>query len=226
MCSFDAVFIDFYGTVSAGDRQAVHDACATLVQAFRLAMTPGELAVHWGERFFQAVDRSNHEAFRSLYECECSSLLDTLRPVVGDFDPAPYVAPLEDYWRDPPLHDDAADFLAGLSLPVCCVSNADAGPLAAAIAKHGLRFDAVVSSQDARCYKPANGIFRRAAEALDVRPSRVLHVGDSLHSDIGGAAKLGITTAWVCRSERIHDIGTVAADHTVSSLRQIPALLG
>ena len=95
----------------------------------------------------------------------------------------------------------------------------------AAIAKLDLRFDRVISSEQARHYKPHPEIFRQACELMKVDPTRVLHVGDSLHSDIEGAAKLGITTAWICREDRIHDIGTCKPDHTITSLSQLPPLI-
>jgi 2-haloacid dehalogenase/putative hydrolase of the HAD superfamily len=218
---FDAVFMDFYGTVCAGDRAAVAEACQGVIDAFRLPLPAEELAVRWGERFFAVLDRSNHDAFQTLYECECLSLLETLQPWVPAFDPDPFVLPLENYWRNAPMHDDAKAVLAQMPVPVCCVSNADSDPLSTAIRRHGLTFTAVLSSEAARCYKPDPMIFAQAARRIGVDPARVLHVGDSLHSDVSGAAKLGIATVWLCRDERIHDIGTSQADHTIHSLHDL-----
>ncbi len=222
---YDALFIDFYGTISAGDRVAVETACARIVTALDLPVTAGELAIIWGERFFAVIDSSNHDAFQTLQQCELDSLRDTLAGFGRDADPVPLVVDIERYWVDPPLHDDAAEFLSRLDLPVCCVSNADTRPLLAAIEKHGLRFDAVISSQAARCYKPDPGIFRMALNALGADPARVMHVGDSLHSDVAGAAKLGLKTTWLRREDRIHDIGTCKPDHTIATLADLPALL-
>jgi len=222
---FDAVFIDFYGTISAGDRDAVLAACRRVVTTFELPFTADELAVRWGESFFGIVDRSNHDEFRSLYECETASLRETLSPFVGPFDPRPFVEELEAYWRDPPIHDDVLHLLEKMHVPICCVSNADCAPLQAAIARHGLRFDAVMCSEESRCYKPEPHIFRKAAAKLGVDPTRAIHVGDSLHSDISGASRLGITTAWLRREERIHDIGTAPPDHTITSLTELLVLI-
>lgn len=224
---FDAVLIDFYGTICAGDREAVERACTRIVRSFGIPISAQDFAILWGERFFEVIESSNHEAFRTLYECELLSLHDTLGPFVREHrDLASYVADLEAYWRNAPIHDDAAGLLAAIDLPTCCVSNADRKPLMTAIEKHGLRFDAVVTSEDARCYKPDSGIFHLAAETLGVAPSRMIHVGDSLHSDVGGAAKLGISTAWLRRDQRIHDIGNCKPDHTIDTLNDLPALLG
>jgi FMN phosphatase YigB (HAD superfamily) len=62
---------------------------------------------------------------------------------------------------------------------------------------------------------------------MGVAPARCLHVGDSLHSDVRGAAALGITTAWVVRGVRIGDVadGVPAPDHTLTSLRELTAIL-
>lgn len=225
MGSIDAVLIDFYGTVASGDREAVAAACARVVQTCELPVSPEQFAVIWGERFFATVERSNHENFRTLFECEQQSLKETLATYSIDLNPAPFLLELEDYWANPPVHADALEFLRTNRLPTCCVSNADAAPLASAIARHALRFDHIVSSQGVRCYKPDPLIFRKTLNLLGVRADRALHVGDSLHSDIRGAAGLGIKTVWICRQDRIHDIGDHPPDHTISSLTELSALL-
>jgi 2-haloalkanoic acid dehalogenase type II len=222
---FDAVLIDFYGTISAGDRRVVESTCRRLVQHFALPMSASELSVRWGEVFFATVDASNHDAFRTLHECELRSLRETLEPLVGAFDPTPFVAGIEAYWADPPIHEEVPAFLASLDLPVCCVSNADTAPLGAALRRHGIRFDATITSEAARCYKPDPGIFHRALGALGVTADRAIHIGDSLHSDVQGAKRAGIATAWIRRNDRIHDIGVARPDYELSCLTDVGLLL-
>jgi len=225
MPRFDAVLIDFYGTIAAGDREAVESTCRTIVSSCQLSISPADFAVAWGERYFQIVAESNHGAFRTLYECEMKSLAEMFTQHRVSADPAPFVAQLEAYWRNPPIHQDAIEFLNASSVPVCVVSNADSQPLEAAIRKHNLKFNAVISSESTRSYKPDGHIFRQALDRLGVRPSRALHVGDSLHSDIAGAQSAGITAAWVCREDRIHDIGQCRPCHTCSTLTEIRHLV-
>lgn len=222
---FDALFVDFYGTVASGDGAAVAAACEVIVRDLALPFTAEAFAVIWGQQYFAMVDLSNGDDFRTLHECEMVSLQETVRPHVGDIDAAPLVAGLEAYWRNPGIHADAKEMLAAVDLPTCCVSNADTIPLEVAIQRHDLRFDHVVSSEQARSYKPDAVIFERALEKTGAQPSRVAHIGDSLHSDILGAAKLGITTIWINREDRIHDIGNTRPDHTIHSLAEIPDLL-
>ncbi len=204
---FDGVLIDFYGTISAGDRAAVEATCTRIVEVCGLSVTPQEFAIRWGERFFSTIAASNHDRFQTLYACEISSLASILADFGETRDPVPFVADLEAYWRDPPIYMDALEFLKSVDLPVCCVSNADTAPLLAAIERHDLRFDAVITSEAARCYKPDPAIFQKALSALGVRPDRAVHVGDSVHSDVGGARASGVSPVWLCRENRIHDIG-------------------
>jgi HAD superfamily hydrolase (TIGR01509 family) len=119
----------------------------------------------------------------------------------------------------------ALDGLAAIDIPICIVSNADTDDIHRAIEHCRFRVDAVVTSEDARSYKPHAGIFERALKEMKVAPNRVLHVGDSLHSDIDGANRLGIGTCWVCYEERILDLGNARPDHKVSSLLDLNAIL-
>jgi len=222
----DAILIDFYGTISAGDREAVEAACRRIVETCSLPLSAQKLAIRWGNRFFEFIERSNHEAFQTLYECEKASLTAILADFGVAADPAPLVAELEEYWINPPIYPDALDFLDSIGLPLCCVSNADTKPLTAAIEKQNLHFDAVISSESARCYKPDPKIFRQAIRLLGVEPDRAVHVGDSLHSDIAGATGAGIANVWLCRDSRIHDVGNCHPDYSIRTLAEFRDILG
>ena len=222
---YEALFIDFYGTITAGDKRAVEETCQVVVNELALTIEAQELSVRWGERFFAALDGANDGAFRNLFELERETLIETVAPMAGPFNPVPFIQHLKNYWAAPALQPEAVRALDSLDVPTCCVSNADTQDVLAAVERHGIRFDCVVTSEDARSYKPHAGIFRRALELMDVRPERVMHVGDSLHSDVGGAKPLGITTTWICREERIFDVGEARPDHKISSLLDLGPLL-
>lgn len=227
--TFDGVLIDFYGTISAGDREAVEMACRTVVEACGVPASPGEFAVVWGECFFATIGQCNHHNFRTLFECEAASLRDALARYairLPDSDLPPLIAELETYWADPPVYDDAIQFLHSLPVPVCCVSNADTAPLQEAIARHGLRFDVVVTSESVRAYKPDPAIFLAASKFLGIPPERLIHIGDSRHSDVGGAAGVGIATAWVCRESRVLDVGVENPDYQVRTLTELRGKIG
>ena len=222
---FQGVFLDLYGTITAGDRAAVHAAASRVVDDLRLPVSAERFAVLWGERFFSLIDRSNHDDFRTLRQCEDESLCETVAAMGLAIEPQPYVDMLESYWIAPPLHSEVKAAIERLHVPVCLVSNADTAGALGALAHHGLRFEHVVTSQEARCYKPHGGIFEFALRRTGWPREAVIHVGDSLHSDVKGAKQVGLRTGWVCREERIHDIGETTPDYTFATLQDLADLL-
>jgi phosphoglycolate phosphatase-like HAD superfamily hydrolase len=56
------------------------------------------------------------------------------------------------------------------------------------------RLDVAVFSSEVGRRKPDARIFEHALSRLDVPAQHALFVGDSLHHDVGGAARLGMTT--------------------------------
>ena len=105
--------------------------------------------------------------------------------MLGVWSAAPYITMLNEYLARPSLFEEVQEVLSGLNLPVCIVSNADEHELHEAVAHYGLAFAGIVTSERARSYKPDAEIFRIALERMGWRPERVIHVGDSLHSDVG-----------------------------------------
>ena len=80
------------------------------------------------------------------------------------------------YWQRPRIQPDTQELLA-TTLPACLVSNIDRADLVAALAHHGLarRFAHLVTSQDARAYKPRPEMFRTALALLGLGPDEVIH---------------------------------------------------
>ena len=66
------------------------------------------------------------------------------------------------------------------------VANADHDYLMRCLDHNGLRFDLVVDSETARCYKPDRRIFQRACDALSVPVSEAVMVGDTPETDVRG----------------------------------------
>ena len=94
----------------------------------------------------------------------------------------------------------------------------------AALRHYGLDFDEVVTSEDARCYKPAVGIFELALQRTGWPRDRIVHAGDSRHSDVDGANRVGITSVLIDRVGRISDVGQAEPDYTFPDLRGLLTL--
>ena len=82
------------------------------------------------------------------------------------------------------------------------ISNTDDDLFARTAVHLQVPFDAVITAQQARSYKPSLNNFRLALERLGVAREQVLHVAQSLYHDIAPANELGIASVWVNRHGR------------------------
>jgi 2-haloacid dehalogenase len=80
------------------------------------------------------------------------------------------------------------------------VSNVDDDLFAASARQLEVRFDHVITAQQARAYKPSISIFKLALSRIGVPPEPVLHVGQSIYHDVIPAKSLGMGTVWVKRA--------------------------
>ncbi|NLX14881.1 MAG: HAD family hydrolase [Phycisphaerales bacterium] len=225
MSDLQGIFLDFYGTLVGGDREAVEAVCQAVIDDHKLKASATEIAVDWGLKYFQAIESQNGDSFRTLLQIEYDTLIDTIFPLTGRVEVGSYIRVLNEYLARPVLFEEVTEVLARLNIPVCIVSNADERELRLALDHLGLHFDRVVTSERAKCYKPNTGIFEYALELTGWAADRVVHVGDSLHSDVDGARRAGLRAAWVNRGDRISDIGNAVPDYTWSDLRPMTKLM-
>jgi HAD superfamily hydrolase (TIGR01549 family) len=105
------------------------------------------------------------------------------------------------------------------------LSNADADFLHACLARNGLEFDVVVSSEVAQALKPDPAIFAYLAGVLGLEHHQILYVGDNPMPDIVGARQAGVPVAWLNRSGHPLPEDVPEPDVEVASLRDLVAIL-
>jgi len=92
------------------------------------------------------------------------------------------------------------------------------------------QFDSIVISETVGFRKPRAEIFEATLSDLGVDAAQTLHVGDSLRSDVGGAAACGIQSVWITRrvkdaTRRLREFAGARPDFVVSDLSEVPPLL-
>ena len=68
----------------------------------------------------------------------------------------------------------------------------------------------IFTSEDVCSYKPDSGLFRYALEKTGLLPDEVIHIGDSLVSDVRGAGSAGIKAVWLNRDGREVPVGVTS----------------
>jgi 2-haloacid dehalogenase len=79
------------------------------------------------------------------------------------------------------------------------ISNVDDDLFAATAPQLKIKFDEIVTAEQAQAYKPSEAPFRLALQRLRVPPDGVLHAGQSIFHDVLPAKSLGFATALVYR---------------------------
>ncbi|MGI9598838.1 MAG: HAD family hydrolase [Acidimicrobiales bacterium] len=222
---FEGVLLDFYGTVVHEDGHIIAEVCDRILETATEPANAADVGNYWWNVFAAGFTGSHGDRFETQRELEWRSLASTVDRFGASCNPGVLALKLFDQWQSPELFEDGAEFLETVDLPVAVVSNIDRDDIEAAISLRGLQIEHVVTSEDVRSYKPRPELFAAGLAALDLAADRVLHVGDSIASDVVGANRLGIPVAWVNRSGKPQPTD-VSIAYTVSRLTDLlPVLL-
>ncbi len=217
-----AVTFDAFGTIVDTGREVLVHVARSACEDHRPGLAPEALLEVWDRYFFGAET----EEFLTLREVTSDALARAFADFGIEADPEPYVETLDRLWLQAKAYPEVSGVLESLDgVPRAVVSNADHEFLKGILSRNGLRFDAVVSSESARTYKPRPRIFEMALDELRARPEEVVHVGDSLAADVEGAARLGMRTVWVNRSGLRRGRTDPTSDFEIESLVPLPGIV-
>ena len=87
------------------------------------------------------------------------------------------------------------------SASLAIISNIDNDIIKKTRERLGVKFQVVVTAQDAKAYKPNTAPFDLALRRLNCKPKDTLHVSSGFKYDIPPARKLGFRTAWINRKQ-------------------------
>lgn len=207
-----AVFIDFYGTVVYEDGEVIKEVEQEIFATGKAENT-SEIGSYWWKEFQAAFHNAYGESFETQRKLEHRSLEKTIRHFSSSADAEALSNLMFAYWVKPPIFVESKRFFELCPVPVYVVSNIDRADVLQAIEYHGLKPAGVFTSEDAKSYKPRKELFEYALNCTGLSAEDVVHIGDSLSSDINGAASAGIKAIWVKRRNREVPEGVVAINN-------------
>lgn len=226
--SIRAVAFDCYGTVV---RFTTPDFVRTTAEIARAQGLEAEPEVLW-DRFVEAAlvfrgENVARPAYRRYEEAWAFQFERAARELGFEGDGALAALHLKEKLSQAEAYGEAAEVLEALRprYRLAILSNADSDFLLACLARNGLEFDVVVSSEVAQALKPDPAIFAYLAGVLDLERSQILYVGDSPMPDIVGARQAGVPVAWLNRSGYPLPEDMPEPDLQVGSLRDLLAAL-
>jgi len=214
------VSFDVYGTL-VDVRGGSHAAFTTIL---RDAGAPHVDALEFWEQWEAANIRRYWQPYRPYREICRASLEETFERfgVRGDSALIAHYFDAFAHFRRFPDVDETLDGLGG-RVRLAIVSNIDDELLDAT--DLGRRFDIVCTAERARGYKPDGTLFRFLLAHGGVDVGRLLHCGQSQHTDMVGAKPLGIRVAWINRRALPLAPSVPRPDHELRDLRAVPELL-
>lgn len=229
-----AVIFDVYNTLFYNDTSCWMDTFRDICRIQSIPVSPEELWARWRTfevRFRQTRTNLEHpeesppfKTYQAAWRGAFVDAFDSLG-VVGDARHAAQLSVDGLAHRKP--YEDTLPFLEqmGHRWKRALLTNADNGSILPLLQRHGLSFDAVVTSEMARAYKPDPRVFHRVLEETGVLPSEALYVGDTLLDDVHGAKLAGMPAAWLNRNGADRDPQLLPPDYEVRGLDELMDVL-
>lgn len=209
MIMIKAVFLDFYGTVVHEDGEVIKEITRIIMKTGKVD-DKSQIGAFWWNEFQTMFMNSYGSAFEKQRTLEYKSLEKTLTRFQSDASAAELSEKMFAHWVKPPIFDESKEFFETCPVPIFIVSNIDTADIMSALQYHGLNPAGVFTSEDAKSYKPRKELFQLALSSVKLGADEVVHIGDSLSSDVKGASALGIHTIWVNRSRREVPVGVTS----------------
>lgn len=196
-----AFFLDFYGTVVYEDGEIVKK-ISQLIYETGKADSPSEIDSFWWNDFQDLFSNSHGNNFQTQRELEKKSIKHTLEKFASNENIDKLSNYMFEHWVKPPIFEESKKFFEISPLPIYIVSNIDANDVLRAIEFHQLSPSGIFTSEDAKAYKPRKELFELALNTTGLHADEVIHIGDSLSSDVKGASSVGIKAIWLNRFEK------------------------
>lgn len=206
-----AIFLDFYGTVVHEDGEVIKKISKEIYDTGTVSDI-AEIGTYWWNEFQTSFLSAYGNNYMTQRELEYRSLANTIQHFRSTADAHKLSNMMFEHWTNPPIFEGSKQFFQTAPLPVYIVSNIDRDDIMKALSFHDLKPMGVFTSEDARSYKPRKELFEYALKNTGLIAKEVIHIGDSLSSDIKGAQAVGINPVWINRSGKKVPDGVISIE--------------
>ncbi len=198
-----AITFDCYGTLIDWESAIQQFFAQSLASRGFRDVDPLTLQAEWEEIQFNYI-QEQYRPYRQV-------LLNTLRmafesyQIPTDNEECDKFANSMGYWKPFPDTRDAILELQKL-VKVVLITNTDDAIIAETERTIGVKFDEIITAEQAGAYKPSHKGFLLARERLGLDVSEIWHAGFGFKYDIVPAKALGYTTVWVNRQGEVRPV--------------------
>lgn len=215
-----AVFIDYTGTIIEQGGEDAEEMVYRVCKNSDMKNPDEFLKYWWGmikeyEESFEGISYISEDEIvhKMLTRCEkeinLKENLDELHTLCRRF------------WIYAPLYDDVKIFFENCPYPIYIISNNGEAYIAEAMKVNGISPAGIISADMVKAYKPHPRLFQKAMEVSNCTADEVVHIGDSVISDVNGAKAVGIKPILLDREGRAGSLGILVAKSLLDALDMI-----
>jgi len=202
---FQAISFDCYGTLIDWEAGLL-PALRRVLADNRQNLPDSKILEMYGD-FEAEAEAAPYQNYRSVLESVVRKYGERL-----GFQPSP--AEVRSLHESIPQWPPFGDTIAALEklhqrYKLAIISNIDDDLFAETQKLLGVKFDHVITAQQAKSYKPSLNNFKLALHRIGTAPDRLLHAAQSVYHDVIPAQSLGIGTVWVNRKSARPGVGAV-----------------
>lgn len=216
-----AITFDCYGTLIDWESAIQQFFARSLDSKGFGNVDPGTLQKEWEEIQFRSIQ----EQYRPYRQVLCDTMKMTFEMFHIPFDEGEVEEFADSMGRWQPF-SDTKDAIIELQkyLRVVLITNTDNEIITETERTIGLKFDGIITAEQAKAYKPSHKGFLLARERLGLQVSEIWHAGFGFKYDIVPASELGYTTVWVNRQGEARP-GRVKETFLVGDMRTLAYLI-
>ncbi len=215
------VTFDCYGTLINWDAGINGFFTDLLHRKGCMTVPAADLRIRWEQIQFDLI-RGVYRPYKEILKLSLRAVLSEVNVAYEETDGNDFVESLKG-WAPFPDVPQSLERLRRFCR-IAIVSNIDRDLLGHSVALMGVPFDALITAEDARTYKPNRRIFEFALSHLGCEPMRVLHVAFGYRYDLGPAREVGMKTCWLDRGGEKLPLG-FQADFVAMDLTEVVALV-
>jgi len=193
---YQALTFDCYGTLIDWE-SGILGAMKPILSAHGVEVDDREIIKYYSE-FEPVIQQSGYIKYREVLKKVVQKFGDRFNfiPTATEIDSLP--ESLQN-WQPFPDTIEALKLLKQ-KYKLVIISNVDDDLFAATAKNLKVKFDEIITAEQAQSYKPSLNNFKLAFSRIGIPQEQILHVAASLYHDIVPARSLGLTTVWVNRN--------------------------
>ncbi|MGZ3618610.1 MAG: haloacid dehalogenase type II [Ktedonobacteraceae bacterium] len=216
-----AITFDCYGTLIDWERAIQQFFSESLASKGYGDVDPLTLQAEWEEIQFLYI-QEQYRPYRQVLRHTLKMAFDNYN-IPTNREECDEFASSMGYWK--PFPDTRGAILELQKLvKVVLITNTDDAIIAETERTIGVKFDEIITAEQAGAYKPSHKGFLLARERLGLDVSEIWHAGFGFKYDIVPATELGYTTVWVNRQDEVRPV-EVKETFLVGDMRTLAYLI-